>query len=483
MTIKTTRKSSGTYRDKKGRTPVRIGPRGRDKVFMFGKSWSLDEVDKARTQLKEVFEFFREWNAPANDIATSLKNKINPVPVPAPDVYQPSPESLIRWHQQLASRMPSIPFVPLAFDQLEVLHQRAMKTLQASADKLAAIDNRPIAKVIATKGTLHSALQKYQDYVLQDQPSNFDRHSKIKQLIERSKNIPLATLDIEQCRILIDYWRSRPPRHDAKGNYSAKRSREQLKELDKFFQHTHANNDFAWRMPEDLSLLNRTINKDDKKTLKSISIKLFKVEELQALVSSGSLLQKLITTWCLNCSHGAAEIGRVEWGDLYLNQDHPWRSQGLKIEPGGNWTGFLRNKTNVVGWWQLWDETVELIEQWRIESEKILGRKIRDNDRLIITQSGLPMYKDDSKNAQSKFATEFSKYRILAKVQKLPFGTLRNQLADWISTTQGDQIVASIALAHGNPHKDDKLLFAHYSNRPWKKLFEYQRLFRKEFFN
>lgn len=482
MTRKTTRKSSGTYRDKKGRTPVKVGTRKSKRVFTFNKSWSLDEVDRVRNQLKEVYEAFGEWNDLANAIADSLKNRINPVPVPAPDVHEPTAESLVHWRMHLARRMPSVPFESLREEQFAILRERELRALQASADKLASIDERPATKAIATKGTLHEAMRKYEEYVQADQPTNFDRHAKIKQLIERSKDIPLATLDIAQCRILIDYWRSRPERHDKKGSYSAKRSREQLAELDLFFRHTHTFTDYAWRMPEDLELLKRTVKSDEKKNLSFIPIKLFTIEELKALISSGSLIQRLITTWCLNCSHGAAELGRVTWGDLYLNQDHPWRSQGLQVESGGHWTGFLRHKTDVVGWWQLWPETVALIEQWRLEAERLLGRKVQDTDRLILTQSGESMYKDSSKNAQSKFAKEFNEVRTLANVSALPLGTLRKQLSDWIGTAKGDTVAASIALAHGIPHKADKLLFAHYNNRPWAKLFEHQREFRSLFF-
>lgn len=33
--------------------------------------------------------------------------------------------------------------------------------------------------------------------------------------------------------------------------------------------------------------------------------------------------ERLLLVWCLNCAHGAAEFGRVEWGDLFLQQEHP----------------------------------------------------------------------------------------------------------------------------------------------------------------
>ena len=291
-------------------------------------------------------------------------------------------------------------------------------------------------------------------------------------------------LDIEQCRLLIDYWRNRPPKHNGKGDYSAKRSREQLAELDQFFKHTHTSTDFTWRMPDDLQLLKRTVRKDDQTSLSYITIKLFSVEELHRLIQHGTLIEKLIVTWCLNCAQGAAEIGRATWGDLYLNQDHPWRSQGLKVEPGGNWTGFLRGKTDVVGWWHLWDETVQLLQEWKPEAERLLQRNVRDEDRIILTQDGVSMYKDKtSKNAQAKFADVFKNLRVKAGIEEgHTLGMIRKQLPDWITTVEGDETAASVALAHGIPHRADKLLFAHYSNRPWAKLFEHQRKYRDYLF-
>jgi hypothetical protein len=56
-----------------------------------------------------------------------------------------------------------------------------------------------------------------------------------------------------------------------------------------------------------------------------------------------------------------------------------------------------------------------------------------------------------------------------------PFGTLRDQFSNWLGSDQNRAVIASIALAHGIPHKGDKLLYKHYSNRPWAHLFEAQK--------
>ena len=81
----------------------------------------------------------------------------------------------------------------------------------------------------------------------------------------------------------------------------------------------------------------------------------------------------------------------------------------------------FRHKSKVAGWWKLWPETVTLLEQWRIEAESILKRKVKDSDRITITQSGESMY-TTSKNGQSKFAKEFNEVRTAAKVKNYHWG-------------------------------------------------------------
>ena len=60
-----------------------------------------------------------------------------------------------------------------------------------------------------------------------------------------------------------------------------------------------------------------------------------------------------------------------------------------------------------------------------------------------------------------------------------PFGKLRDQMSNWLGSDQNRAVLASVALAHGIPHKGDKLLYKHYSNRPWAHLFEAQKEYRQ----
>ena len=181
-------------------------------------------------------------------------------------------------------------------------------------------------------------------------------------------------------------------------------------------------------------------------------------------------------------------MGRVEWRDLFLYQPHPWIKEGLKYEASVNdsWCGLLRPKTDVVGWWSLWPETVRLVQWWRGELQAKLSRELQPSERILLTSSGLPMYRDSSRNAQTAFANGWT--RLLDRVRKiegkdalpkLPFGTMRDQLSNWLGSEENQAVLASVALAHGIPYKGDRLLFKHYSNRPWAQFFQKQREYRQ----
>ncbi len=397
---------------------------------------------------------------------------------------------LVRWRALLVSKLPSIPWAALGQSSINegilgaIRHLKTVELNEAAA-VIAGIDGRPTTLAKPIPGSLHEALDAYATYVLTSDAKNFDRHGKIGQLRQRHADQPLATLGLDACRTLIDYWRQRPPRHDGRGQYSEKRSREQLAELVRFFEWLHLSEQFHWREPEDFARLDRTIINDGsaRKSILESKLPVFGLTDLASLVRNADMPEKLWIVWCLNNSHGAAEVGRVQWEDIYLNQDHPWRKEGLKIWQGGDWVGFLRPKTDVLGWWMLWPETVELLLRWRKTSGDLLGREVRDKDPVILRESGEPLYNDDAKNGQSGFYNHFSRLKEKCKrlgfpVADLPPGTLRNQFSDWCGGEEADATVASVALAHGLPHRGDKLLYKHYANRPWRRLFEKQKEFR-----
>ena len=305
----------------------------------------------------------------------------------------------------------------------------------------------------------------------------------------RQKDVPLARLGFAECQEIYDFWRNRPLNTRTRLPLSAKHSSSHIGELDRFFKWLHTTPEFGWRRPVDFDLIERKVKRldSDRRSIHDIELKTFSVEQLRLLYKHTLPSERLRLVWCLNCSHGAAEIGRVEWGDLYLKQPHPWIKEGLKFDSpdDDSWCGLLRPKTDVIGWWLLWPETVRLVEWWRNELQKSLKKQLLTSDRMLVSKTGEPLYRDSSRNAQTSFANQWSRLLIrVAKhegddaIPKLPFGTLRDQMSNWLGSDENQAVLASTALAHGIPHSKDKLLYKHYSNRPWARLFDAQKKYR-----
>ena len=488
-----TRNSRTPQRDDRNRTVVKVGGRDDYRVFRFSDSVSPKELEARRTRLKDVYAACGGWNDLSNFIAPYVHKGVVPVPLPPSElssILGVKFDGWVQWRAVLVSHLPSIPWAVLGESSVHpavlgaIRHLKTVELNEAAA-VIADIDRRPRAEAKPIPGTLHEALDTYEAYAKKLQPHNYDRHGKVRQLKERHSDQPLATLGLDACRSLINYWRQRPPRHDGKGQYSNKRSREQLRELERFFEWLHLSEEYAWLEPEGFSRLERSIINEGngRKSILESKMPVFSLDDLATLVRFAGMPEKLWIVWCLNTSHGAAEVGRVQWEDIYLDQDHPWREKGLNIWEGGNWIGFLRPKTDVLGWWMLWPETVELLRTWKEQCRDIFGRDVIPQDMLIVRDSGSPLYNEESKNAQAAFANQLNRLkedcrRMGFPVADLPPGTLRDQFPDWCGGDEGDATVASVQLTHGVPHKGDKLLYKHYANRPWRKLFEKQEQFR-----
>ena len=369
-----------------------------------------------------------------------------------------------------------------------------------SLERLAEAKNQapPDPNTPLVAGTLHEALEGYErkrqaDFTLPDGSFDGSGHHMVgivRTMRERHSDFPLAELDFARCQELVDFWRNRPLNQRTEEPLSKKTCQNYIGEIKRFFDWLHLAKDFGWRKPQDSDLLKTKVRSlpSDRPSLGQMQIETFSTEELTLLYKHAVLFERLLLVWCLNCAHGAAEFGRVEWEDLFLHQEHPWRKQGLKIHSGeaDSWCGFLRPKSDVLGWWLLWSETVQLIEWWRRDRQKALRREPLPTERVLLTANGNPLFRDYSRNAQTGFANAWT--RLLKRVReregdhavrRLPFGTLRNQLPDWLGGEHARAIVASVALCHGIPHKGDKLLYRHYSNRPWVSLFTAQQDYRQ----
>ena len=421
-----------------------------------------------------------------------------------PPETHPDSTAHLRWqdalklHEILTQAYPSVPWIMLPHHIKETVqfHENlAMQALHTAATVQSEKPTSPAIRGIA--GTFHQAVRAYvdkrtEDFARGDEFNGSGHHmvGLAKDFETRQPDFPLAMLDFSRCQEIYDFWRNRPLNLKTNQPLSSKHCSSHIGELNRFFKWLHTTPKFGWRRVGDFEFIERSVKRlpSDRPSIQDIEIKVFSIEHLKLLYKHALPNERLKIVWCLNCSHGAAEIGRVEWEDLFLYQPHPWASEGLELASDKNdsWCGLLRPKTDVVGWWWLWPETVEWIKWWKTEIQTRLQRDVQPSERMLLTNSGNHLYRDSSRNAQTSFANEWS--RLLDRVTKaegkqsiprLPFGTLRDQMSNWLGSDQNRAVIASVALAHGIPHKEDKLLYKHYSNRPWAHFFEAQKEYRK----
>jgi hypothetical protein len=471
------------------------------------------------------------WSPLALWIAEQIKQGVQPVPFPSlpellssvfrnnqveyrfghlaqvfsgPRESHPPTTRDLRWQDafKLLSRLTetysSVPWVMPQhhIDETARFHEESAREAIAVTAKVRS--QKPTSQSIPLiPGTFHEAVREYVKKRTADftKGGEFDGsgHHMIglaENLQKRQPDVPLAMLDFTRCQEAYDFWRNRPMNLRSREPLSLKHCASHVSVLSQFFKWLHTSDKFAWRKPEDFDLMETKIKRlpSDRRSIQDIEIKTFNIEHLKLLYKHALPPQRLKMVWCLNCSHGAAEIGRVAWEDLFLNQLHPWTNEGLELtsSESDSWCGLLRPKTDVVGWWWLWPETIQLVQWWKTDLERRLKRDLNPTERMLLTNKGADLYRDSSRNAQSSFSNEWSRlYSRVVKaegkdaVPKLPFGTLRDQMSNWLGSDQNRAVLASVALAHGIPHKGDKLLYKHYSNRPWAHLFEAQKEYRR----
>ena len=415
---------------------------------------------------------------------------------------QLAPLAALSLLQSLVSVFPSVPWAMYdhQIERIALDHERHARELLRVVNEIQP-ENPIVEELLPEKpvipGTFHQAVREYakkrrEDFTTGGTFNGSGHHmlGLVENFANRQKNVPLAKLGFAECQVIYDFWRNRPLNLRTQEPLSMKHCSSHIGELDRFFTWLHKTPEFAWRRPEDFDLIERKVKRldSDRRSIQEIELKTYSIDHLKLLYKHALPSERLKLVWCLNCSHGAAEIGRVEWQDLYLRQPHPWIKEGLKYDgrADDSWCGLLRPKTDVIGWWWLWPETVQLVDWWKAELQKSVKKNLMSSDRMLITSNGEPLYRDSSRNGQTSFANQWS--RLLSRVAKhegkdalpkLPFGTLRDQLSNWLGSDENQAVLASTALAHGIPHSKDKLLFKHYSNRPWARLFEAQQKYRE----
>ena len=105
----------------------------------------------------------------------------------------------------------------------------------------------------------------------------------------------------------------------------------------------------------------------------------------------------------LNCTMGAAELGRLLLDDIVLEQAHPLRDQ-LRFEStdDDSFIRYFRPKTDVFGEWLLWPPVAEFLV-WGIERAQRLNSRV-----LFVSENGNPLFVEHSKNAQAGFQNQWN---------------------------------------------------------------------------
>lgn len=327
-------------------------------------------------------------------------------------------------------------------------------------------------------GTLHEALADYVALIPSQNahPDTGDLKAYGNRRLERvgrfrkaHEDIPLYALNYDVGLAMITHWRNRP--EGMRGATSRDNARHHIGELLRFFRWLDTTEKYQWRMPRGLEHADRKIAKmDSERKISAVTKPVYSVDELAILNRHATPLERLVLYVGLNCAMGAAEMGRLEAGDILLDRRHEYAgSLHFESSDDDSFIRFLRPKTDVFGEWLLWPETAAML-RWGLGRARRIGSKL-----LLVSEKGQPWYNVAATNAQYKFANTWT--RLLKRVRKspshsnfrnLPFGTLRDTLPDVLRHVENDDL-ASLSLAHGSPFRGDSLLEC-YGNKPFGRL-------------
>lgn len=335
--------------------------------------------------------------------------------------------------------------------------------------------NRLPEKLVS--GTLHGAFDAYAEEIkktaVRPGKTSLTPYGRLRlRRVERFKfthlDVPLHSLTFDCCRDMVTHWKSRPA-----GKRSTTTSRDNARhhvgELMRFFRWLDSTDKFQWEMPKSVERIDRKIARTEgEKKISAITKETYTLEELATLNHHATPLERLLLYLGLNCAMGAAEMGRLETGDVILHRAHEHADRlHFNSTDDDSFIRFLRPKTSVFGEWLLWGPTVTMI-RWALARSKDCGSNI-----LLVSDRGEPWYSEDSTNSQAKFANVWK--RLFNRVKKsqhefryLPFGTLRDTVPDLLRHRFGDEL-ASLSLAHGSPFSGDNLLDC-YGNKPFGRL-------------
>ncbi|MEM1224058.1 MAG: hypothetical protein AAGJ40_00070 [Planctomycetota bacterium] len=251
--------------------------------------------------------------------------------------------------------------------------------------------------------TFHQAIDAYRQHLAkagkrQDSgalaPSVKNYRQIAKRLRQETDDFQLFEADRNKLDELFGHWRNRPVSKQTGKRISPDHSKHTMDCLWAIFTWIDEASDWRWDLPKGAKRINRSpIDLDSDRTARRtrrISSNTYNPDQLAVIANELDMLGKLILGVCVNCGMQPAEVGRLEHEDFYLS--HP------ETGAEGCWIVFDRPKTHEYGEWLLWPEVAELVT-WGCDRAKRLGTQ-----RLIITETGKPWYRDDWNNPATQFA-------------------------------------------------------------------------------
>lgn len=381
------------------------------------------------------------------------------------------PEDLAVWHQRLKTYFPMIRVEIEDTAKLAAGCQSFIEGGKAMADKeqarhkqemrIAKSIGEPFGGKIATRETLHDALDAYKTWIekkfvdidgrtTQTGKKQGERAERIKRL---TKDIALSDFGIPEIESIIEFWRTRPKKQTRKGQPPAPYSFTLCKHTIRLFKHfirwLHKEPTFPWKKPVDLEFDRLDIVKDREIKYK---VETYSKEEIGILWQHASHFERKLLLLALNCGFSISEIGSLTWNEVE-----------------GEYIKGLRPKTKVYGEFWLWDIT-----------RQALGEP-KKKGLVLTTEAGLSLIATTRNNNTSKKIPN-AWNRLLRRVRKheahknfrmLGFHHLRKTAGDLIRRFADGETMA-VFLRHGKPVKSDALAEV-YSNPAFHKVFQAQK--------
>ncbi len=335
----------------------------------------------------------------------------------------------------------------------------------------------PIDPTTAPVGTLYRTIDQCKLHVEQTglTPNFRKRLERMDMLKEHHADCQLWQLDFNAIEKMVTYWRGRPK--TKRGNRcSPDHASKMMQEVIRYLKWLDKQPRYRWTMPRDVNDLERSpisLPEDDAKhstAFHSTIKETYSPEELAAIARQTDAFGRAMIGVCVNCAFGASEVGQCAITNYHLLEKHPHAAAlNFTTTDADSWIVGKRPKTGFYGEHLLWPEVAAAVKPF------LDGRPV-----LPMTAIGKPLYRPDSKNAQSGFAGWWKKLLDCAEqtlkkkagedktFRRLPFGSLRDLLPNILRREYSDEI-ASLCLQHGELGDDD--LLNCYANLPFGRLF------------